>query len=131
MKKVILLISILLLTGLVLIGGSCGESESGDQEKSRMGSCNRIEVEGEGYCVDYIGSGAYSASPCSEQYYSDDPCPPSSIGGCKFHAGTDKEKIIWDYSSSEGGVVYDDYSVEEVLKPSCASRGGIWAGATK
>ncbi len=105
MKKVILLISIFLLATLVLIGAGCGEEngeENGEEEEKVGGSCNRIvEDDSNSVCTDYIGTNAHkSVAPCPKEYYSTESCPPSSIGGCKFHAGSDKEYIIWSYYSS-------------------------------
>lgn len=104
MRKVILLISILLLATLVLIGGSCGEEngeENREEEERVGGSCNRIvEDDSNSVCTDYIGANAHKSAPCPEEYYLTEPCPSSPIGGCKFNPGSDKEYIIWSYYSS-------------------------------
>jgi len=123
MKKVLSL-----LFALALLGASCNKpaklEESPKPEVQTGGSCNRIEVEGEGYCTDYIGAKSNSAAPCSSQYYSPESCPPSNIGGCKLNPGSDKEKIVWSYDY--GGYPVSSSQVQDELIPSCNNRGGQW-----
>ena len=117
-----------LLFAFTLLGASCNKpvkpEKSPESKPQTGGSCNRIKVEGEGYCIDYIGAKSSLAAPCSSQYYSPDSCPPSSIGGCKLNSGTDKEKVIWSYDY--GG--YPTYSsqIQNELIPSCNAQGGQW-----
>jgi len=125
---------IITIFSLSLLAAGCKQTNqsttvSTEIEKQIGGSCNRIESEGEGYCSDYVGEKSTYVSPCSSKYYSPESCPPSSIGGCKFNSGTEKEKIVWSYSY--GGYSVDKNQVESELKPSCSNRGGQWVGATK
>jgi len=116
----------LIFVSIMLLGASCKKATEEKiaigSEKKVGGSCNRIEVEGEGYCTDYIGEEAYSSAPCASKYYSKDACPPSTIGGCKFKAGSSKESIQWAYDY--GGYAVDQDQVEAVLKPSCLLKSG-------
>lgn len=123
MKKLLALLFV-----FTLLGASCNKSikpkESPETKPQTGGSCNRIEVKGEGYCTDYIGAKSNLAAPCSNQYYSPNSCPSSNIGGCKLNFGTDKEKIIWSYDY--GGYPADPSQIQNELIPSCSARGGQW-----
>ncbi|MEA3355521.1 MAG: hypothetical protein U9Q63_03500 [Patescibacteria group bacterium] len=123
MKKVLSLFFV-----FVLLGTGCSKpaklEESSELKPQIGGSCNRIEVEGEGYCSDYVGVKSNLTSPCSNQHYSSESCPPSNTGGCKLNPGTDKEKIVWSYDY--GGYPVDEFQVKNELIPSCNNRGGQW-----
>lgn len=137
MKKIFLFIFILLLAGIVLIGGSCGESENGEEngeeekEERKGGSCNGIE--GDSTCIDYTGSW-WTESSCTEEgyYYSPDPCPQPTVGGCKQRPGTANETIIWSYNYGGRPITWKS-DVEDVLRPSCVNHPhipGEWVPGT-
>lgn len=125
MKKIALFIFILLLIGIVLIGAGCGEENklNEDEEKTeerKGGSCNGIEVDST--CVDYTGSW-WTESSCTEEgyYYSPEPCPQPTAGGCKQRPNTANEKIIWSYNYGGRPLTWKS-EVEDVLKPSCTQH---------
>jgi len=121
-----------LFFAFTLLGAGCQKpaqpEKTSQSEPQTGGSCNRIQVEGEGYCTDYIGVKSNLAAPCSSQYYSPDSCPPSNIGGCKLNSGTDKEKVIWSYDY--GGYSVNSSQIQNELIPSCNTRGGQWTNSS-
>jgi len=78
--------------------------------------------------MDYIGS-YWSADFCNPaEYYSENPCPPSSIGGCRFAPGAGNEYILWYYGYGGHPMQFD----EEIrgARESCGATNGQWVGPT-
>lgn len=125
MKKSILLIIFLLLVGIILIGASCDKKQQEDKKttEGHSYSCNKIETMSR--CTDIMDSSYWGAQCGSDSIYSTEPCPASSVGGCKTDSGTRKEKTLWHYNY--GGDPKTDNEIISFLRKNCEEmHNGQW-----
>lgn len=107
----------LLIIAIILIGAGC-KDEKGEEKVAEDGhsySCNKIESMSR--CTDIADSSYWGEQCSSDAVYSEELCPPSSVGGCRTHAGTRKEKTLWHYGY--GGDPKTDQEIINFLRRNC------------